>query len=102
MVVDPRYLEAMPWSSQEERHWVGDHSSNGLAEFLDTYASDQRRHEPRIFHAGDRLYREVSTDVVAQAGGLEQVAGLLFIAQAHHDRKFEPEDGWIKCAILSW
>ncbi|KAK2594588.1 hypothetical protein QQS21_007718 [Conoideocrella luteorostrata] len=103
VVVDPGYLEAKPWIPDEDRCW--DNGYNGcLSTFLDTYGLNQSPHEPSVFYDGDRVYYEVGGDVLAKAGGLEQAAELLFVAQKELNETYEDEEEEppIKCMILSW
>lgn len=79
--------------------------TNGcLSTFLHIYRLDQSRHEPRVFYDGDRVYYEVGVDVLANAGGLEQVAELLFVAQKEFNETYgdEKKHKPVKCTILSW
>ncbi|KAK2592407.1 hypothetical protein QQS21_009890 [Conoideocrella luteorostrata] len=106
VIVDPKYLEVKPWIPDEDRCWDHGNAPDGcLSTFLHTYGLDQSRYKPGIFYDGDgdRVYYEVGVNVLAKAGGLEQVAELLFNAQEilKEDHKDEEEER-PKCIILSW
>ncbi|KAG8409688.1 hypothetical protein J3458_018774 [Metarhizium acridum] len=91
VVVDPGYLEAKPWRPDEDRCWDNDHDGC-LSTFLDTCRLDESRHEPSVFYHGDRVYYEVGVDVLAKAGGLGQVAELLFVAQKELNETYQDEE----------
>lgn len=59
----------------EDRCWDNDHDGC-LSTFLYIYRFDESRLEPSVIYDGDRVYHEVGVGVLANAGGLEQVAEL--------------------------
>lgn len=107
IVVDPKYLNPKPWDPNEERRWGEDDDSDGpgqIAPFVKNYRLDYERGERRLFYGRDRQYFEVPTEVVAEAGDLEEVVEAVARARRFLNERHEYDPDWsfISCLILSW
>lgn len=69
---------------------------------LDIYRLHEPRLEPSVIYDGDGVYHEVGVDILANAGGLEQVAEFLFVAQKKSNEIYgdEMRQKTVKCTIL--
>ncbi|CEJ90353.1 hypothetical protein VHEMI06144 [[Torrubiella] hemipterigena] len=107
IVVDPKYLNPKPWDPNEERFWGEDDDSDGpgqIAPFVENYRQDYERGERRFFYVGGRQYFEVPTEVVAEAGDLEEVAEAITMARRFLNEwhEYNTDSSFISCLVLSW
>lgn len=106
VVVDPKHLVPKQWLPEKDRHWPG----TGIvppAPFLSTcmsnYRHDYEQRKPQIFFDKDRQYFEVSPEILAEAGQLEEVAEVLWHARNHIVTCYQELPGFpVRCLVLSW
>lgn len=107
VVVDPQHLTPTPWLPDDDRSWAQSWvvpDGEILAAFLRHYKGDYELKQRNEFYERGRKYYEVPVDIVAEAGGLEDVAEVLFDAWEllNEGIRFDPNTVIKRCLILSW
>lgn len=106
IVVDPKLLVPEPWTPEGDIYWSENNDADEgeyFSAFIRDYRHDYEQETRKLFYERDREYFRVSTEVVLQAGGLEEAAGFLTCARSYLNEAAKYEDILIKPFLfLSW